>query len=110
MPGLYLNILKTERMLQFETKNSQRAWHVIPAQKLKRTQSKANAQVERCILRIVPKYQISLALYRVSVMFHATFGRSHGSAEADAVPASRIDANSDEYLNEEKWKRLSRDY
>ena len=30
-PGLQLNILKTEKMLQFGAKNFQRTWHVIPA-------------------------------------------------------------------------------
>ena len=33
MPRLYLNILETEKMLQFGTKNSRRA--VIPAQEVK---------------------------------------------------------------------------
>ena len=32
LPGLHLNILKTERMLQFGMKNTRRAWHIIPAQ------------------------------------------------------------------------------
>ena len=35
MPGLYFNILKTEKMLQSSTKYSLRAWHVIPAQEVK---------------------------------------------------------------------------
>ena len=35
MPGLQLNIPETEKMLQFGTKNSRRAWHVIPAQEVK---------------------------------------------------------------------------
>ena len=36
LPGLHLNILETEKILQFGTKNSQRVWHfVIPAQVVK---------------------------------------------------------------------------
>ena len=35
MPGLHLNTHKTEEMLQFGTKSSRRAWHVIPAQEVK---------------------------------------------------------------------------
>ena len=34
LPGLRSNIRETEKMLQFGTKNSQRAWHVIPAQEI----------------------------------------------------------------------------
>ena len=34
MSGLYLNVLKTEKTLQFWAKYSQRAWHVIPAQEV----------------------------------------------------------------------------
>ena len=32
LPGLYLNILKTEKILQFWAKYSRRAWHVIAVQ------------------------------------------------------------------------------
>ena len=35
LPGLHLNIPKTEKMLQFGRKYSRRAWHVVPAQEVK---------------------------------------------------------------------------
>ena len=35
LPGLYFNILETEKILEFSAKYSWRAWHVIPAQEVK---------------------------------------------------------------------------
>ena len=35
MLGLHLNIVNTEKMLQFGTKSSRRAWHVVPTREIK---------------------------------------------------------------------------
>ena len=36
LPWLHLRIREIKKMLQFGRKNSRRAWHVIPAQEVKR--------------------------------------------------------------------------
>ena len=51
MPGLYLDILKTEKILQFWAKYSRHAWHVIPAQKSCTRQ--VNTRVSIVDLRLV---------------------------------------------------------
>ena len=47
LPGLHLNILKTEKMLQFGTKNSRRVWHVIAAQEVEKEKRQTDKQNDR---------------------------------------------------------------
>ena len=53
-PGLYLNILKTEEILQFwDKKNSRRARHVIPTQQVKKIALATDCGPQRATNKIV---------------------------------------------------------